>query len=160
MAAAPATSRRGLGVPRGGDSHPWGLALRWPRYLCELRAGTEVRGSSALGTCGWLQPPSRRELSALVVQDGRNLEKGQGERGARAGRAGLSHCCHPCTARTASFGPADQKLCPVAKAGGHSLGLRIRCHISALAYSQDNFLEANGSLRDHKNCKASSDRVV
>lgn len=100
-----------------------------------------------MGTRGWLQPPSHGELRSLVLQNGRIVEKGQEERGARAGRAGLSDYCHPCTVRTTSFGPADQKLCPVAKAGGHSLGLRIRCHISALAYSQDNFLEANGSLR-------------
>lgn len=35
--------------------------------------------------------------------------------------------------------------CPVTKAGGHSLWLRIRRHISALASSQDNFLKPMAS---------------
>lgn len=163
-APAAALPVRVPGVPGRGAPGAAGTGMSRSRPLCGP-AGSRSRGqgqrgggrSSLLGACGRLQPPSHGKGGRLFCRMGELWKNGQEERGARAGRAGLAGSFQSTLSLQIIDRPAQpepspsvqrhQKLCPVAKAGGHSLGLWMRHHISALASSQDNFLEASDSLR-------------
>lgn len=173
VAAVPAPGLRGRrgtgGCGHRGLRTPGCASPASPPAACAARpgpvsrgrsrgAGTQVKG----GQLGFRHlraaaAPSHGRRGHLFPRMGELWKRGQEARGARAGLAGLAgsfQCALPLqiivTPAQPELHPSvqrHQELCPVAKAGGHSLGLRIRRHISALAYSQDNFLEANGVSR-------------